>query len=415
MDPASSAPVVAPVTNETISITAFYVLTWIFFGLCTIGFAIRAYIRYVCFHRLLLEDYLMLFALAIHNAEAVLIQIYVRYAYELEAVQKGEASPGPDFFADANKGLVAIGTCVNLTVVGVLIVKVNFLLFFRRLASHMRRFVVAWWAVLLFTVGGAAAQIGMQEFGCFFGGAEYIFTYHCTGENMNRIFLNAIFSAVVDAVSDVLIVGFPVAILWSSRISMRKKLVLTFVFCLVFLTIAITIVRGSIFHSVYSADSSEIGQIQSSTFTWFWFYTEFSVAYIIACMVSFRTLFVQQDKNSENRLQEEQRRAAARQNAVRRGWQGRARHMYDSLLDTLKSLEGQSSSDTGSLGMRGLPVVPSGLMTVDFNDDANWSRSASSKQSSTKTILDRPSSVEELMPVRYATHVRGEAHGLGTR
>ncbi|KAI1630817.1 hypothetical protein F4809DRAFT_235431 [Biscogniauxia mediterranea] len=398
MDPTSSALIVAPVTNDTISITAFYVLAWFFFGLCTIAFAIRVYIRYICFHRLLLEDYLMLFALAIHNAEVILIQLYVRYAYELEAVQKGKKMPGPSFFPEVTKGLVAIGACVNLTIVGVLIVKINFLLFFRRLTSHLPKFAIIWWAVLIFAVGGAAAQIGMQEFGCFFGGADYIFTYHCTGQGTKRIFLNAIFSAVVDAVSDVLIIGFPVAILWSSRISMRKKLVLTFIFCLVFLTISITIVRGSIFHSVYSADSSEVGQIQSPTFTWFWFYIEFSVAYIIACMVSFRTLFVQQERNSEKRIQIEQQLAAARQEAAQGGWHRRARHMYDSVLDTLKSLEGSPSDRSGVSDRSGLPIVPSGLMTVDFNDDANWGKALPGKQHGTETVQGKPPSVEELQP-----------------
>ncbi|KAI1414861.1 hypothetical protein F5Y13DRAFT_9797 [Hypoxylon sp. FL1857] len=347
----------------------------------------------------------MLLALAIHNAEVILIQLYVRYAYELEAVQKGEMVPGPNFFAEANKGLVAIGTCVNLTVVGVLIVKINFLLFFRRLASHMRRFAVSWWAVMVFTVGAAAAQIGMQEFGCFFGGAEYIFSTHCTGEGLNRIFFNAIFSAVADAVSDVLIIGFPVAILWSSHISMRKKLILTFVFCLVFLTVAITIVRGSIFHSIYGADNAEVGQIQSSTFTWFWFYTEFSVAYIIACIVSFRTLFVHQERKSEDRVQEEQRRAALRQEAARKGWQARAHHMYDSVLGTLKTLEGYETGDSNSGRMRGLPVVPTGLMTVDFNDDTNWTRTVTSKQSSTKAMTGQ-TSMTELLPVPIQAHAQ---------
>lgn len=65
-------------------------------------------------------------------------------------------------------------------------------------------------------------------------------------------------------------------VLWGSRIGMQKKLILTFIFSLVFLTIAITIVRGSIFHGVYSSTSGQ-AQMQSATFTWFWFYCEFSV------------------------------------------------------------------------------------------------------------------------------------------
>lgn len=57
---------------------------------------------------------------------------------------------------------------------------------------------------------------------------------------------------------------------------MRKKLILTFVFSLVFLTIVITIVRGAVFHSTYASLPTK-AKMQSATFTWFWFYCEFSV------------------------------------------------------------------------------------------------------------------------------------------
>ncbi|KAI0121936.1 hypothetical protein F4814DRAFT_407026 [Daldinia grandis] len=372
MDSESSAAVL-PTVNDGISATAFYALTWILFTLCNIAFAIRVYIRYVCFRRLLLEDYIMLLALAMHNAEAVLIQLYVRYAYDIEALGMGDFTK---FGPDLNKGFVAIGACVNITIVGVLLVKLNFLLFFRRLGTNIRQFAIIWWVVALFTVATAAAQIGMQLFGCFFGGFSYIFSKQCTdAAAMRRVSFNAIFSATVDAVSDFLIVGFPVAVLWGSRISMKKKLVLTFVFGLVFLTIAITIVRGSIFHRAYSSASEE-GQIQSPTFTWFWFYCEYSVAFIIACIVSFRTLFVQRENKNNERIWEQQRREAAHRSAIRRGkgWRAKALHFQDSLLDTCKTLEGWPSNEGETLSMRCLPGVPSGLMTVDFNDGGNWSR-----------------------------------------
>lgn len=60
---------------------------------------------------------------------------------------------------------------------------------------------------------------------------------------------------------------------------------------------------------------------------------------------------------------------------MRRGWRARARQLHDSMLETCKTLEDYSDSDE-TLGMRSLPGVPSGLMTVDFNDDDNWSRGA---------------------------------------
>ncbi|KAL1862628.1 hypothetical protein Daus18300_008426 [Diaporthe australafricana] len=287
MDPATQSPGNPPL-----------VLTWVFFAICNVAFAARAYIRYACFRKLILEDYLMLTALAMHNAEAVLIQIYVRYAYDIEAVEMGDVSKmaDPAFPVNAKKGFVAIGTCINLTIVGVLLIKLSFLLFFRRLGAKSHRIItVVWWTVLAFTVASTVAQIGMQKFGCFFGSIEYIFSGACSNESgLKRIFFNAIFSSAVDAISDFLskrsksvkavqltratlkVIGFPVAILWRSQISIPKKLLLTFVFSLVFLTIAITIVRGSVFHSTYSATAAD-AKMQSATFTWFWFYCEFSV------------------------------------------------------------------------------------------------------------------------------------------
>ncbi|KAI1481864.1 hypothetical protein F4774DRAFT_373972 [Daldinia eschscholtzii] len=392
MDSNPSGFIILPTLNDSISSTAFYALTWILFALCNIAFAVRAYIRYVCFRRFLLEDYIMILALAMHNAEAILIQIYLRYAYDVEAVEKGDFTK---FGPDLTKGFILIGTCVNITVVGVLLVKLNFLLFFRRLGKNIRKFTIAWWLVTLFTVAAAIAQIGMQTFGCFFGGLDYIFGENCTSVAvMHRVFFNAIFSATVDAVSDFLIIGFPIAILWGSRISMKKKLVLTFVFGLVFLTIAITIVRGSVFHKVYSSASEEV-HMQSVTFTTFWFYCEYSVAFIIACIVSFRALFVQRENQNSERLQEQQRREAAYLSAMRRGkgWRAKALHFHDSVLDTCKTLEGWSGSEAETLSMQHLPGVPSGLMTVDFNDDGNWSRTVTRDGSdANKTMVGQPGS-----------------------
>lgn len=85
---------------------------------------------------------------------------------------------------------------------------------------------------------------------------------------------------------------------------------------------------------------------------------------------------MQRENKSKNALLEQRRREAAYQSAMRRGkgWRARARNLHDSVLDTCKTLEGWYDSDAETLAMRGLPVVPSGLMTVDFHDDSNWSR-----------------------------------------
>ncbi len=187
-------------------LTWHQVLTWVFFGLCIVAISVRAYIRYTCFRRLVLEDYLMLFALALHSAEAVLIQLFARYMYDVESVEKGDYSViGPDFFPNSKKAFASLGASINLTIVGVLVIKINFLIFFKRLGAGIRKFDIAWWAVLVFTVGITIAQIGMQAFGCFFGSTDYIFSEHCAAQPaLGHIYAAAIFSAAADALSDVL-------------------------------------------------------------------------------------------------------------------------------------------------------------------------------------------------------------------
>lgn len=58
---------------------------------------------------------------------------------------------------------------------------------------------------MAFTVAGAVLQIAIQLFGCLFGNITYIFSVNCTSSAaLARIVTNAVFSAVIDAVSDVL-------------------------------------------------------------------------------------------------------------------------------------------------------------------------------------------------------------------
>lgn len=65
-------------------------------------------------------------------------------------------------------------------------------------------------------------------------------------------------------------------------------------------------------------------------------------AYVIACVVSFRSLFVRQ---------------------------ARLRQLHGSILETYKTLEDWTDSETET---NKLPDIPSGLMTVGFNDDSKW-------------------------------------------
>lgn len=86
---------------------------------------------------------------------------------------------------------------------------------------------------------------------------------------------------------------------------------------------------------------------------------------------------MQHKHESSEREQVQQHREQEFNSAIRRGLRYKARNMYDSLLDTCKTLEGVEDDDEKTA--RGLPNVPTGLMTVDFNNDKSWRKNMTSQ------------------------------------
>jgi hypothetical protein len=68
---------------------------------------------------------------------------------------------------------------------------------------------------------------------------------------------------------------FPIIILWNVRISLRKKLILSCTFGLVALTIAVTIVRGSVFGGTYRKFNANEMTNLNPGWMWFWIFVEF--------------------------------------------------------------------------------------------------------------------------------------------
>lgn len=93
---------------------------------------------------------------------------------------------------------------------------------------------------------------------------------------------------------------------------------------------------------------------------------------MVACIISFRTLFVRNEQLSDEihavhmRQQSEERR--------RQGLNKRMRMLRDSVLDTCRSLEGHWDDPNESLSRTvRLPKPPSGGLIVDFSTDAGSS------------------------------------------
>lgn len=95
-------------------------------------------------------------------------------------------------------------------------------------------------------------------------------------------------------------------------------------------------------------------------------------AFIIACLVSFRTLFVRNEQQSEAKEAEE--RNLQSNERRRRGLMERMRRLHDSVLDTCRTWEGEwDDSNASFLRTVRLPKPPSGRLSVDFSRDTGGS------------------------------------------
>lgn len=109
-------------------------------------------------------------------------------------------------------------------------------------------------------------------------------------------------------------------------------------------------------------------------------------AFVVACVVSFRTLFMHKENQSaakeEGRLRQE--------SADRRRYNimERMRRLHDSVLDTCRTLEGPwEDSNVSFLRTYQLPKPPSGRLSVDFSMDGGESFSQKRSRDSENHLL----------------------------
>ncbi|ORY03570.1 hypothetical protein BCR34DRAFT_520715 [Clohesyomyces aquaticus] len=352
-------------TAPLVSVRAFHGIIWTAFSLCFLALALRLYVRYHCFRRLLVDDWVMMFAMALLLSVVVLGQVFMTDVYAVGEFQNGQRLPDATFPKVFQNGLRGFGAALTICLVGILTVKINFLLFFKRLGTQITSYLVFWYTVLFVTVACGATNIGLMDYKCVFSSVESILL-HCTQPSVIKRYVDfQMVSVILDVISDALIMCFPIVILWNVRISLRKKIILTCTFGLVALTIAVTIVRGSVFGGVYKSFNKSRGKSMNMSWMWFWMFMEFAVAFLIACIVSFRALFAQRENSAyENQMQLreiawQEQQASSRSSRLKNvGILRRARYIHDSLLESFRTLETVDDSR--------LPLPESGRFSPTF-------------------------------------------------
>ncbi|KAL2266741.1 hypothetical protein VTJ83DRAFT_6093 [Remersonia thermophila] len=360
--------------GHLMSVEAMKAILWAGFALCFLGFCIRSYIRWVCFCRLLPEDWIMAFALLIMGAACVWAQLRLEWVYLVEDVFN-KVVPMPKTFLDRDLYMALHGILVQgiLGYTGVHAVKLSFLLFFRRLGGGLLEYTIFWWVVAVVTLASYVVCMATIDYPCMTGSLEVLFL-RCTDPERSVVQWHAMIAyCTVDVVSDILILGLPIVVLWRVRVTLRKKLLLGAIFSLTLLTVAVTIIRGTIHTGKVSDDGS---QTQNIAWTWFWLSIQFITAYIIACLVSFRMLFVHNERNAQAAAYQQHKAAAAAAAAALQSPSGRPsrsggsgsgqrRTFFDSLLDTFHDWEGTTRDGGDDYRLRG--PLPDGHLSVDFS------------------------------------------------
>lgn len=116
----------------------------------------------------------------------------------------------------------------------------------------------------------------------------------CEGpEASHRVIRDTSITTVMDIVTDLMVLSFPLALLWKVRINVRQKIGLGLSLCLSLVMIIVSVVRIS---GVYLAD----GNVD---IVWlaFWMQQECSIAVIMVSVSAFRSFFVAKAANSPYR------------------------------------------------------------------------------------------------------------------
>ncbi|KAI1413212.1 hypothetical protein F5Y13DRAFT_189575 [Hypoxylon sp. FL1857] len=350
-------------TKEFVSEDAFRVVLWFGVGLCTLVCVIRFGIRFACFRRLLAGDYWMLLALLLLISIASVLHRYLGDIYYLIRVQNKAQMPGPDFEQAVLASLRAHIIIQVIGAVGIYAIKLSFLFFFLRLGNHVRAYQIAWWIALVIIVGCLAINLSVIPYGCSFGSISHIAECN-TAANVGHVYTDYKVAVSLDVICDAIIICFPIAITWRTKMSLRQKLMLSSIFLLVSFTIGVTVVRGSIFSGVYKDLRKVDGKVIDISWMLFWLYIEYIVSFIIACLISFRSLWMNRKQKVNDDLVELERQqhiAMGRQAAEspRSKWQV----FQQEVLDIFTELEGTNveRNNTATIQAEATP----GIMTID--------------------------------------------------
>ncbi|ATZ53909.1 hypothetical protein BCIN_09g06670 [Botrytis cinerea B05.10] len=283
----STSGSVATVEPTKVDMKTFLGVIWGGFAIAVICMALRTFSRIKTFKSLYTDDIFAFLALALALASAILWQIHAQAMFDLMAVSAGIKMPGTDFVTNSEAYSKASGVVIILFYSTLWSVKFSFLLFIRRLGSHVAKVEFLWWPITVFTICTYFACIGTIQYNCLFVPLTTIETKCTTDSAVNFQQITLKLNCVWDVLSDALIMIIPISMLWGTQMKMKRKITFGIIFSLALITVIFAIVRTTVV--------SSLTRMPDTSWLYMWSAIETTIAIVVVCLASIRGLFSKEE------------------------------------------------------------------------------------------------------------------------
>ncbi|KAL4814518.1 hypothetical protein BDW67DRAFT_186715 [Aspergillus spinulosporus] len=215
------------------------VITWVGAGLGALFTVLRVAIRLTRMRRLLPDDYFILLAFSFLITNAILQTIQMPHLYYIILHPTGS-----DIAPHALKYVHYMFAIIGLFWSVLWSVKAAFLALFWAMTNNLPHYRRWWLGIVIFTFGSYAGCWFASAFTCHPPSTYFKFAQCVKPIDQQGAEIAIIYSTVVDIVTDLMIMGFALSIIWSTNISLNQKVGLGAVFSLGLVIIAFAVVRA---------------------------------------------------------------------------------------------------------------------------------------------------------------------------
>ncbi|KAL4757797.1 uncharacterized protein BDW70DRAFT_163188 [Aspergillus foveolatus] len=263
------------------------VVTWVGAGLGALFTLLRVAIRLTRMRRLLPDDYFILLAFSFLVTNAVLQTIQIPHLYYIILNPTGS-----DIAPHALKYVHYMFAIIGLFWSVLWSVKAAFLALFWTMTNNLTHYRRWWFGIVIFTFASYAGCWFASAFTCHPPSTYFKFAQCVKPIDQKGAEIAIIYSTVVDIVTDLMIMGFALSIIWSTNISLHQKVGLGAVFSLGLIIIAFAVVRAINITGRSYSDQAGLAV---------WGIAESSISVIVGCLPPFKTFLSRSSSSRASR------------------------------------------------------------------------------------------------------------------